>query len=380
MKRALLALLLIALWGCAAGESTADDCELLVINVGKGDAILVKLNGDAYLIDAGYARAWGKVSAALREENVSRLKGVFLTHADDDHAGGLMPLALSDIEVEAWYASGYCLEYKEKKHPAVLAAAARGQRVNWLYAGDSVDGAFSVLAPAQLIDDKEDNNSLVMLLRTQSGNALLTGDMEYAQEDVLLASGVSLKCDLFKVPNHADDDTASARLINATGASIALISTDPYEKVGTPDPALMARLQSANMQIYRTDMSDMGIRAYVDNAGARAEYASFADKPPLVTGARIISVDAEADTVTLEFDVETDLTGWYLYSERGKEFMPFPKNTRALGQIVVGSLSSANFDILWDDKNVIHNSKEDIIILFDDYGRAVSSASSLSTY
>lgn len=105
--------------GCTAGGERGEKAEVLVINVGKGDAILVKTRGRAYLIDAAKAERWGMVQSMLKQEGVTSLNGVFLTHTDKDHAGGLVPLAQSGIEVGAWYASGYCLDYgHEEKHPA----------------------------------------------------------------------------------------------------------------------------------------------------------------------------------------------------------------------------------------------------------------------
>lgn len=140
--------------GCTAGGERGEKAEVLVINVGKGDAILVKTRGRAYLIDAAKAERWGGTVPA-EQEGVTSLNGVFLTHTDKDHAGGLVPLAQSGIEVGAWYASGYCLDYgHEEKHPAVQAAALRGREVTWLYAGDGVDGLFDVLAPSVAATDK----------------------------------------------------------------------------------------------------------------------------------------------------------------------------------------------------------------------------------
>ena len=125
MKRRLLALLLatMVLPGCAAAE-TAGGLTLLALNVGKADCLLLESSGSVYMIDTGTAESWGVVSSALRQMDIRRLDGVILTHTDKDHAGGLWALAQSGVEVGAWYASAYYEGVKEKKHPAVLAAAA----------------------------------------------------------------------------------------------------------------------------------------------------------------------------------------------------------------------------------------------------------------
>ena len=90
------------------------------------------------------------------------LDAVFLTHTDGDHAGGLWWLSESDIPVGAWYAPAYYTGVKDEKHPAVKAALARGQSVQWLRRGDSVPlgdtgAVLRVLAPDRLFEDKDNN-------------------------------------------------------------------------------------------------------------------------------------------------------------------------------------------------------------------------------
>lgn len=370
--------LCVPLFGCAAEKG--GQVEMWMLNVGKGDAILLSAEGKTYLIDAAKPEKWGILYSALCEMGISRLDGVFVTHADGDHVGGLDLLSRSDIEIGAWYASGYCIEHKkEEKHPAFQAAALRGQTVKWLYAGDTVDGVFRVIAPNVRMEDKEDNNSLVMTVSSAAGRILLAGDMEYAQEEELLSRERDLKCAVLKVANHGDDDTLSERMLAASAPKIALISTDPYEKPGTPDEALLSRLSAVGAQVFRTDFSEMGVHVILDENGARAEYVNWKSRPEMPGNLEIDSVDAENDTVRLQNKSDSDaaLGGFYLFSDRGNEVFVFPENARvpAGGTITVGTRSTDGaFDVLWDDKNVIHNSKSDTITLFDSCGRAICAA------
>ena len=69
------------------------------------------------------------------------------------------------------------------------------------------------------------------------------------------------------------------------------------------------------------------------------------------------------------------LAGWYLCSERGREMMVLPEGAVIAtgGSLTIGTKSSdGEFDLLWDDKNVIHSSKRDVISLYAPNGLPVS--------
>lgn len=384
---AALAMLMCLLTGCttSATESTgSQDVRLFAASVGKGDALLICVDDYTCLIDAGKAYARGKVLAAMRYMGVERLDAVFVTHTDDDHCGGLDWLAQSDIEVDAWYASAMFVEVKEKKHPVVKAAAVRGQGVTWLKSGDQVPlgntGAmFDVLAPAVLNTEKDDNNSLVMMLETDQGRMLFTGDMELEQEAVLLDGGFDLRCDVLKVANHADDDTTSDVFARTVDAQVAIISTDSYEKPGTPDPGVVARVQATGAQCWVTQDATLGVEVVLTDGTATAAYMNIeAPQAPDILVSEVVAGD-DIIVVESKAEVDQDLTGWYLYSEKGEELYAFPDGyVLASGQrVIVGTQSSEKerFDLLWDDKKIIHKSKQDYIILYDDEGRMVSSLS-----
>ena len=370
-----LALALLTLGGCAARMATADDgaVELFAVNVGKGDALILRVGETACLIDAGQAWARGRVRSALDRMDIDRLDAVFLTHTDDDHAGGLEWLAAGDVSVGAWYASAMYKGGKAGKHPAVKAA---GDDVRWLRRGDSVplgNGAtLSVLAPASRFDD-EDDTSLVLMLDSAQGRILLTGDMELPEEAELLGQGDDLRCAVLKVPNHADGDTVSAAFARACAAQIAVVSTDSAEKPETPDPGVVSRLQAAGGNVVVTQDSELGILVTLKNGSATAEFVDFGAPP--VEGVSIADVDAGDDTVTLRNAASSavSLAGWYLYSDKGGEMMVFDDASIGPGAtLTVGTNSTdGDYDVLWDDKKVINRKKEDVIYLYDSWGRVV---------
>lgn len=378
MKKKLILTLLVlcAMLSSCAGAET----ELYAASVGKADAILLKVNGAACLIDAGYLRSRGKILYAMRQLGVSQLDAVILTHTDSDHADGLEWLAESDIPVGTWYASKYFTGVKEKKHPAIQAANARGQEVVWLSAGDTIalgGAALNVLSPIQPADTKENDNSLVMMLESADGRILLAGDMELPEEEILLNSGADLSCDVLKVANHADDDTTSEAFARAASPKLAIVSTDSYEKPSTPDAAVLARLEAVGAQIAVTQETTGGLLVRLNNGSVSLDKVELPDARSDIAIESVVPGD-DLIVIANRGSEKIDLSDWYLISSRGGEWYVFPKDTSLApnGTLTIGTNSSdAPTDLIWNDKKVVHKSKTDVIALYDANGAIVSEMS-----
>ena len=355
---------------------------LFAANVGKGDALVLRVGDYLCLIDTGKTWARGRVMQALaamgaNAGGTARLDAVFITHTDDDHTGGLR--WMTGGTVENWYASAMFTGVKPEKHAAVKAAEARGQAVRWLQRGDGIPlgdtgAVLKVLAPAHLYTDKDDNNSLVRLLESDQGRMLFTGDMELPEEAELLSFGDDLKCDVLKVANHGDDDTTSDAFARAAAAQIAVVSTDGLEKPGTPDPGVVRRLEAAGSRVAVTEDAGLGLLVTLANGVATAQRVGFG--APEVTGLWIESVDAEDDRITLRNDsgAALDLGGFYLFSDRGEELFALPAGTAVDPgeRLVIGTQSTQGAcDVLWPDKKVVHRKKTDELRLYDPWGRLV---------
>lgn len=232
MKRLLAALLalmmLLTMTSCAAPDAaeTDDKLTLVAFNVGKADALLLTSGDTAYLIDTGTEDSWADLSRALEALGVTHMTGVIVTHMDKDHYGGAKQLAESDIAIDGWYASWAWEKEKWKKHPVVKAAAVRGEEITLLKPGDTLsDGLLTVIGPIQEREESENDNSLVLVASGGGGKMLLTGDMEYDEENDLLAAGVIPSCEVLKVGHHGRDDATSAALVAAVQPKVAVIST-----------------------------------------------------------------------------------------------------------------------------------------------------------
>ena len=260
---AFLLSLLMALpcWGIASEGEEDMALSLYAINVRKADALLLRSGNTAYLIDTGTADSFPALLKALDAEGITHLDGVILTHTDKDHAGGLEYVLGSEIEVDQVYASGY-YNKKEKKHPAVKALKGTGKDPVWLLSGDSLPldgGTLEVLGPLEHDEEKENNNSVVLLATGGGGTMLLTGDMEFPEEQSLLDAGLIPQVDVLKVGNHGEGDATGEDLIAAVRPKAAVISTNTEDEPDTPDPRVMSLLKKYGVTVYQTQETEHGV-------------------------------------------------------------------------------------------------------------------------
>ena len=381
----LTVLLVLTLTASALADSPYQKADkpltLFAVNVGKGDALLLNCGAETYLIDAGLQDNWGELSRALKMLQVTHLTGVILTHTDKDHAGGLLPLATSSIQVDGWYAPAHYADVKkESKHPAVEAAALRGDTVTFLRAGDELplgNGQLTVIGPISA-SDVENCNSLVLLAEASGGRMLLTGDMEFPEEEELLAAGVIPQCDVIKIANHGESDATSEELLRAVQPEIAVISTSTAAEPDTPSNRVLRLLYAADVSIYQTQDADSGVLVTIDQGEVTANLMGYAEFPVANQAVSIANVDNQDDCITLRNSGKTaaDVGGWYIVSDKGSQIYVLPEGTMMApgGELVIGSQSTkGTADLTWPDKKIWHKSKEDAAFLYDVYGRLIDS-------
>ncbi len=381
MKRRMLAALLscLLLTGCATAAEEGSELTLIALNVGKGDCLLLQSGTTLYMIDTAKAENWGMVSNALKQMNITRLDGVIVTHTDSDHAGGAWALAMSGIQVGGWYAPGYFTGVKEKKHPVKLAAALRDEAVTWLQAGDTLpmeNASLKVLGPMSH-SDKENCNSLVLLAEGGGGRMLLAGDMEFPEEEELLAAGVIPRCQVLKIGNHGENDATSEALVQQVQPEIAVISTNTAAEPDTPSGRVMSLLARCGAAVYQTQNAPIGVMVTLQGGKVQADTLTSGELPDRNQTVKLKDKSAKKDaiSVTNQGTESVDMDGWYIYSEKGKEIFVFSGTTLAPGQtLTIASLSSdVAGDLIWPDENVWHKTKADKACLYDAYGRLIDS-------
>ncbi|MBE5778527.1 MAG: MBL fold metallo-hydrolase [Clostridiales bacterium] len=246
----------------------------LFINVGKADAILLMLDDERYLVDTGSKDSYTHMESVLKLYGVTNLDGVFITHTDKDHVGGLKELLKSDIGVEVVYAPRFHNEKSDEKHDAYKQANKRDVPFEWLDAGMTIQSGecvFEVLGPLERDAETDNNNSLVMNLKTPDGNILLAGDMEIEEETQLLMAGLVPQATVLKVAHHGGDDSTSAAFVAAVKPQWAVISTSTAEREETPAENVLVTLWHAKAGVAVTQDAQIGILVTLKDGNAEVQ-------------------------------------------------------------------------------------------------------------
>jgi len=204
--------------------------------VGGGSTTLLELpSGLALLYDAGsslsHARAGEAVTApVLWSRGLTRVDAVFLSHAHFDHFKDLLPL-VERFGVRRVYVPPTFLRRRLASDDRLVEALlARGVRVEFFGAGDRLAGTGGVevralwpRGPASQTKEINDG-SLVLEVADGGRRLLLTGDLEAAGIDGLLAAEPLLRADAMLWPHHGHEPEAVGRLARRAGARVLVVS------------------------------------------------------------------------------------------------------------------------------------------------------------
>jgi competence protein ComEC len=270
---AVAALLALLVWHPFPPEFHPGQLEMSVIDVGQGDSILLVFpDGKRMLVDGGGIPAFGHqtrsqldtgedvVAPYLWDRGIRNIDIVALSHAHDDHIGGLPALVADFHPRELWTGAtpesagwGKLHDEAVRDHVKIEPMSAPG---HFDFGGASLD----VLAPLSDYvpnDTPKNNDSLVLRIRYGSRTFLLTGDVEKPIEYRMLDENEIQPVDVLKVAHHGSRTSTTEDFLSAANPMFAIISVGEDNSYGHPNRDVLTRLNDHHAEVLRTDRNGL---------------------------------------------------------------------------------------------------------------------------
>jgi competence protein ComEC len=267
--------------------------QVVMFDVGQGDAILIREGRSNILIDTGPSDS--ALLRSLARQRVSRLNAVIITHLDEDHCGALDALSGTIAVDHVFFAAGLPEARPGDDSMRVARMLLKGNEPEELARGDTLTLGTRVelvmLWPDREVTQGGNEESVCLGLNYDSDDdgmaefrMLLTGDAESPQLAGLLAKGVPAKgavgtvntvaatnaaaatgtahaaetdvrFDILKIGHHGSSGAVTSSQLEHMGCRLALISVGKNNRYGHPTLETLSVLEQAGVAVYRTDFN-----------------------------------------------------------------------------------------------------------------------------
>jgi competence protein ComEC len=258
----------LLLWHPTRADLRPGLLELTAIDVGQGDSLLVVFpDSKIMIVDGGGMLAYGRVrkpnidtgedvvSPYLWSRGIRRVDVIAVTHAHEDHSGGIAALIENFRPREVWVGASPLQRVVDAAVRWKIPVIARHAGEQLDFGGARID---VISPPAGYLGRQPGNNdSLGVRIAFGRRSFLLTGDMEKPMEARALAEAMEIHADVLKVGHHGSKTSTIQPFLDAVAPSIAMISAGYENSFGHPHRDVLARLTGRHAAVLRTDMDGL---------------------------------------------------------------------------------------------------------------------------
>ena len=221
------------------------------LDVGQADSILVQVDNENMLIDAGNNNDGKNIVDYLNKQNITNFKYVIGTHAHEDHIGG-MDNIIQSFNIEHFYMPDVITTTKTFED---VLDSLENKKIR--FETPNIDDKLNL--GEALIDiiyvGNDDNNlnntSIVLKITYKNMKFLFTGDIEKDIEKELLNKDIS--ANILKVAHHGSSTSSSKSFIKKVSPEYAIISVGKNNSYNHPNKSTLDTLNEYNIKTLRTD-------------------------------------------------------------------------------------------------------------------------------
>lgn len=227
------------------------------LDVGQGDAILIKTPDNKYmLIDGGPSSNLLEELSEVMPFWERRIDLLVATHGDADHITGLVDVA-ERYEVQKFIHNGKSkdtLTYKQLINNLIL------NKVEITAVTDSDDFVYGCCVNIDLIWPKEDQSSLTdndlsvsFIMDYGDFEVYLAGDLskEYEEEAV---ESLDYDIEIYKAGHHGSRTSTSDTLVDNLKPELAVVTVGKENRFNHPHKEVLDIFEAQGLQVFRTDM------------------------------------------------------------------------------------------------------------------------------
>jgi len=283
-KRNVLFILLIAasiLIFISFGRESSNDLKITFFDCGLGDLFLVETpDNESILIDSGppdftYQHFEKSAFPYLKNNGISTLDWVIITHAHNDHYGGL-DFVLQELKIKNLIVTD---EFQKRKIWRTFEDKIEQEKCEVITISDTTHLSlktvkFMILHPDNSFYNKNINNmSIVVRMDYSDFSVLFTGDLEKEGENhLLLCYPEFLDCDLLKIGHHGSKTSSSIAFIKAVTPEYGFISTSLKNRFSFPHEVTLEKYDFLGSNLF---ISGIDGALQITTDGKKAHFKTF---------------------------------------------------------------------------------------------------------
>ena len=237
------------LWSASLAQ--AQGVEVRFLDVGQGDAALIRSGACTALIDAGGNRA---AARRLAELGVKQVDYLIASHNHRDHIGGVGEVTRT-AKVGLYIHNGRPERSQTQRFTwAMLGRQGtpfRAASLDTLPCGNArlIVGA----SPLARVASEQNDQSIIVRVECGKFAALFTGDSGFDQIKAMIESEWARTATLLKAAHHGARDGVTPLWIASVHPDVVVISAGAENAYGHPDPMALLYYKAGGRDVYRTD-------------------------------------------------------------------------------------------------------------------------------